>query len=86
MNNLCTYQAETTRWRNKKVNPREINSGDLVLIRKQNTKMAGKLQPKWLGPYVASQSIRPGLYGLQDYEGNQLPHTWNIDDLRKFYP
>jgi len=54
VNNLHIYQDETARWRNKKVNPRQINSGDLVLIRKQNTKMAGKLQSKWLGPYLAT--------------------------------
>jgi hypothetical protein len=73
VNNLRTYQAETTRWRNKKVNPCEVNSWDLILIRKQNAKMDGKL-PKWLGPYVATQSTRLGAYNLQDYEGNQLPH------------
>ena len=64
----------------------QINSVDMVLIRKQNAKMAGKLQPKWLGPYLATQTTRAGAYILQDSEGNQLPHTWNIDDLRKYYP
>jgi hypothetical protein len=68
------------------VNPYQINIGDMVLIRKQNTKMAGKLQPKLLGPYLATQARRPGVYNLQDSEGSQLPHTWNIDDLQKYYP
>ena len=86
VNNLRIYQAETTRWRNKKVNPRKINSGDMVLIRKQNAKMAGTLQPKWLGPNLATQTTRPGAYNLQDSVGNKLPHTWNINDLRKYYP
>ena len=48
------------------------------LLLKQNAKMAGKLQPKWVGPYLATQANRPGAYNLQDSEGNQLPHTWNI--------
>jgi hypothetical protein len=60
--------------------------GDLVLIRKQNAKMAGKLQPKWSGPYAITKTIRPGSFHLQDSEGNKLPHTWNVDDLRKYYP
>ena len=64
VNNLRIYQAETTRWRNKKVNPRKINSGDMVLIRKQNAKMAGKLLPKWLGPYLATQTTRVVAYNL----------------------
>jgi hypothetical protein len=58
----------------------------MVLIRKQNAKMPDKLEPKWLGPYLATQTPRPRAYNLQDSEGNQLPHTWNIDDLRKYYP
>jgi hypothetical protein len=86
VNNLCIYQAKTTRWRNKKVNPHEINSGDMVLIKKQNAKMTGKFQPKWLSPYLATQTTRPGAYNLEDSEGNKIPHTWNIDDLHNYYP
>ena len=86
VNNLRLYQAETIRWRDKKVNPCQINIGDMVLVRKQNAKMAGKFQPKWVGRYLATQASRPRAYNLQDSEGNQLPHTWNIDDIRKYYP
>ena len=86
VNNLRIYQDKTARWRNIKVNPHQINSGDFVLIRKKNAKMAGKLQSKWLGPYLATQTTRPASFTLQDSEGNKLPHTWNIDDLRKYYP
>jgi hypothetical protein len=50
--------------------PRQINSRDMVLIRKQNAKMAGKLQPKWLGPYLATQTTKAAAYNLQDSEGN----------------
>jgi hypothetical protein len=64
INNLCIYQDETIRWRSKKVNPRQINSGDMVLIRKRNIKMASKFQPKWLGPYLATQSTRLGAFTL----------------------
>ena len=75
VNNLRSYQAKTARWRDKKVNPHQINSRDMVLIRKQNTKMAGKLQSKWLGPYLATQTTRPASFTLQDSEGNKLPNT-----------
>ena len=75
VNNLHLYQAETVRWQDKKANPRQINTGDMVLIIKQNAKMAGKLLPKWVGPYLATQTHRPSAYNLQDSEGNQLPHT-----------
>ena len=86
VNNLRLYQAENVQWQDKKVNPCQINTGDMVLIRKQNAKMAGKLQPKWVGPYLATQAKRPGAYNLHDSEGNQLPPTWNIDNLQKYYP
>lgn len=86
VNNLQSYQEETKRWRKKHVKPRHIEVGDMVLIRKQNAKMAGKLQPKWTGPYIVIKFNRPGSFHLQDSEGNDLPHTWNIDDLCKFYP
>jgi hypothetical protein len=64
VNNLHIYHDETAQWRNKKVNPHQINSGDMVLIRKQNAKMTGKLQPKWLRPYLATQSTRPRAFTL----------------------
>jgi hypothetical protein len=86
VNNLCLYQYETIIWRNKKVNPRQIITGDMVLIKKQNAKMAGKLQPKWLGPYLTTQTTKQGTFTLQDSKGNKLPHTWNIYNLHKFYP
>jgi hypothetical protein len=86
VNNLRLYQDETIRWRKKNVNLHQIIIGNMVLIRKQNTKMARKLQPKCLSPYLATQTTRQGAFTMQDSEGNKLPHTWTIDDLRKLYP
>ena len=73
--NIRSYQVETVWWRDKKVNPHQISTRDMVLIRKQNTKMVAKLQPKWVGPYLATQANRLGAYNLQDSDSNQLPHT-----------
>jgi hypothetical protein len=41
--NLSKYQDETWRWKNKKVKPREIKEGDLVLRRVPRGKMKGKM-------------------------------------------
>jgi hypothetical protein len=46
---------------------------------------AGKLQPKWKGPYMAKAARRPGSFYLTDAEGKMTIHTWNIDSLRRFY-
>lgn len=75
VNNICSYQVETIHRRDKKVNPHQISTGDMVLIRKQNTILAGKLQTKWLGPFTVTTSNRPGSFHLQNSEGNPIKHT-----------
>ena len=40
--NLGRYQEETRRWKNKKVKPKEIQEGDLVLWRIPKAKQKGK--------------------------------------------
>jgi hypothetical protein len=64
---------------------KNIQDGDLVLRRKANIANAGKLQPKWEGPYTAKIAGRQGSFYLIDAEGKTLVHTWNIDSLRRFY-
>ena len=44
--NLGKYQNETRRWKNKKVKPRQIKEGDLVLRRVPKIKMKGKMHNK----------------------------------------
>jgi len=62
-----------------------IQDRDLVLRRKLNAVNAGKLQPKWEGPYTAKIVGRLGSFYLPDGEGRTTTHTWNIDNLRRFY-
>jgi hypothetical protein len=44
--NLQCYQNETRAWREKKVKPKHIEAGDLVLLQSPRTKASGKLEPK----------------------------------------
>ena len=44
--NLGRYQEEMRRWKNKKVKPRNIKEGDLVLWRIPNAKQKGKMHSK----------------------------------------
>jgi hypothetical protein len=44
--NLQCYQNETRAWRDKKVKPKHIEAGDLVLLQSPRTKASGKLEPK----------------------------------------
>lgn len=84
--NLDRYQDETRRWRDKLIRERQINVGDLVIKRKHNWENPGKLQETWEGPYIVKRSNRPGSFHFADQQGKDLPHTWNIISLRKYYP
>ena len=83
--NLTKYQEETRRWRDKKICLKDFAPGDLVLRRLNNASSKGKLQSKWDDPFLVKRSLRPGSYHLATLEGEELPHTWNVDNLRKFY-
>jgi hypothetical protein len=52
VNNLFICQAKTTRWRNKKVNPREINFGDMVLIKKTKCQNDRQVSTKMAQPLL----------------------------------
>jgi hypothetical protein len=51
--NLQSYQKETRAWRDKKV--KQIEVGDLVLLRSPHTEASGKLESKWRGPFVMTE-------------------------------
>ena len=64
---------------------KNIQNGDLVLRRRPNTANVGKLPPKWEGPFIATAAKRPGSFHLTNTEGRTTNHTWNVDNLRRFY-
>ncbi|WVZ76913.1 hypothetical protein U9M48_024832 [Paspalum notatum var. saurae] len=80
--NIRAYQEETRRWKCKKLRPRTIKSRDLVL--KKRTENKSKLSSKWEGPFVAVEASK-GAYRLSTVDGEELPHTWNIYMLRRYY-
>jgi hypothetical protein len=55
------YQAETIRWRDRKVRLKNIKPGHLVLRRVANPDTVGQLQLKWEGPFLVISSSRPVL-------------------------
>nr|GFA44132.1 reverse transcriptase domain-containing protein [Tanacetum cinerariifolium] len=46
---------------------------------------AGKLRPKWEGPYEVTEALGNGAYKLRDMDGRELPRTWNICNLKRCY-
>jgi hypothetical protein len=83
--NINKYQAETIKWRDRKVRLKNIKRGHLVLQRVANPDTVGKLQLKWEGPFLVVSSSRPGSYRLKDMDGSDIPRSWNADELRRYY-
>ena len=80
------YQQTLRRYHERKIRGRILKVGDLVLRKTQSTKEKHKLSPPWEGPYTVIEVIRPGTYRLEDNNGNVLNNTWNIEQLRHFFP
>ncbi|KAL0430801.1 UNVERIFIED_CONTAM: Pol polyprotein [Sesamum radiatum] len=70
---------------NRKIRPRCFQFGDLGLKKIEVSKHVGKLDPGWEGPFKVIKIKKPRTYKLQDLEGKDLPRSWNIHNLKKFY-
>jgi hypothetical protein len=85
MENINKYQAETIKWHDRKVRLKNIKPGHLVLRRVANPDTVGKLLLKWEGPFLVVSLSRPGSYRLKDMDSNDIPISWNADELRRYY-
>jgi hypothetical protein len=84
--NLEKYQKETKSWYNKKVKPRQLSLGDFVLKRKRNEDTIGKFQQKYEESYLIIRTNKLGAFHQADMSGKEIDHTFNIQDLRRYYP
>nr|GEW87618.1 reverse transcriptase domain-containing protein [Tanacetum cinerariifolium] len=80
-------KAKMEKYYNSKVQSTSFKPGDLVYRNNDasRAKDTGKLGPKWEGPYEVTKALRNGAYKLRDRDEKQLPHTWNIRNLKKCY-
>jgi hypothetical protein len=82
---LNKYQAQTKAWRDNTIIPREFKEGDLVLTRTTRIESRRKLEPKWEGPYIVKTKTSPNFYRLTSPFDEYLEHSWNVDNLHKFF-
>jgi hypothetical protein len=84
---VCTakYLKGLHRYYNCNVKDRFFVIGDLVLRRKQKTEGLHKLASHWEGPHMIKVITRPTSYRLCDLNGVDVPNSWHIDHLRRFY-
>jgi hypothetical protein len=68
-----------------KVRLKSIAPVHLVLRRVANPDTEGKLQVKWKGPFLVSASNRLGSFKLKDMKGNNIPRSWNADELQRYH-
>jgi hypothetical protein len=84
--NIEKCQKKTKAWKDRKVVRKDIKTVDLVLKRKKNWENPGKLQGSWKGPYIAKETNMLGAFRMIDQTGEELPHSWNADNLKRYYP
>jgi hypothetical protein len=80
------YLQGIRRYHDRNMRERSFSIGNLVLRRIQDEFGLHKLNSRWEGPFIVKQVTRPGSYRLQYPEGQDVPNSWNIQNLLKFYP
>jgi hypothetical protein len=80
------YLQGIRRYHDRNVRERSFHIGDLVLHCIQDESGLHKLNSRWEGPFIVKQISRPGSYRLQYPKGQDVPNSWNVQNLRKFYP
>nr|GEY42507.1 reverse transcriptase domain-containing protein [Tanacetum cinerariifolium] len=74
---------------NTTIPPRECNTVTCNFVYRANgashAEDAGKLGPKWEGPYEVTEALGNDAYKLRDMDGRELPRTWNICNLKRCY-
>nr|GFC31823.1 reverse transcriptase domain-containing protein [Tanacetum cinerariifolium] len=78
-------KSKIEKYYNSKVRNTSFKPGDLVYRNNDASWVEDteKLGPKWEGPYEVTGVLGKGVYKLRDRDGNQLPRTWNISNLKK---
>jgi hypothetical protein len=80
------YQQALRGYHHRRVRDRVFSVGDLVLRLRQDNRGCHKLTPLFLGPFVIAEVLQPGTYKLATADGKIFTNTWNIEQLRRFYP
>ena len=80
------YLQSLRKYHDRNVQERSFNIEDLVLRRIQNTSGRHKLMSPWEGPFMVKEVTRPSSFRLAYEDRTEVPNSWNIEHLRRFYP
>ena len=68
--NAKLFKEKVKRWHEKRIQKREFNVGDYVLLYNSCLRFfAGKLLFKWEGPYVVEEVYHSGAIKINNFEG-----------------
>ena len=81
------HKRRMARYYNKRVDPKALKPGDLVLkqMRPRVYHPGGKFKPNWEGPFVVKKIFSKGGVRLSDLEGNEFAQLVNVDRLKRFF-
>ena len=85
---IASYQRRLKNSYNKRVQPRTVQPGDLVLRRVFENIVdlnVGKFQPNWEGPYLVTRAGESRSYALDKLGGTLVPRMWNATHLKRYY-
>ena len=80
------YQKRIANAFNKKVKPRNLKDGDLVLkvLRDETFDPRGKMKPRWSGPFIIKKIMSGGATRIIDLDGEETLRPINMYRLRKY--
>ena len=81
------YQKRIARAFNKKVRPRNLKEGDLVLkeLRNETFDPRGKMKPRWFSPSIIKKIMFGGATRITDLDGEEMLCPINMDRLRRYH-
>ena len=81
------FQNRIAREFNKKVRPRNLNEGDMVLkvLRDETFDPRGKMKPRWSGPFIIKKIMTGGAIRITDLDGEEMLHPINVDRLHRYH-
>ena len=81
------YQKKIARAFNKKVRPRNLKEGDLVLkvLRDETFDLRGKMKPRWSGPFVIKKIMSGGATRITYLDGEEMLRPINMDRLQRYH-
>lgn len=87
LHNIQQYQKRIAKAFNKKVKPRDIKEGDLVLKQRRAPIQdpRGKFRPNWEGPFIVKSITPRGAVRLVKEDGVELYNYTNLDQLKRYY-